>query len=482
MILSNSQSYKSRIVAGAFWLLTGGLGRNAINLILYLGLSHILSPSDFGAVAIVVSIISILQIFAELGTSVALVQMKTIDQSIKDCAFVVTIAVTGLFVLILWASAPAIAHFFENELLVELIRIAAFSYSFLGIFSLYRSLLLRELRYKTISIIEFIGSLLSLILSIFLAFLDYGPSSVVWGQLGSAVFLFICGCFCTRVFPKSLGNWLGMRKLFSFGVWVSISRVLGNASGQFDKLIIGKLLDSGTLGGYYLAQKIVMVFPSIFTSVIDQVMLPIYSRWQDNPSRIENGYWMGLRISSLIVLPSMVLVAAMAHPLVSLLLGDKWIYIVPIIRVLCLFGAIQGLGGGIFGSVIYASGKPQVMLIVNCYRIVMLPLCIFLGSFWGVLGISYGMVVFGFTGRLFNQYILKRMFGFKFLPFFKILFFPVVINVLLFVFLVVVSFIVRNEVYIVLTSTLSFCLLYVFLLKKFYFDDFTYIKKCVLKR
>ncbi|GAU07616.1 lipopolysaccharide biosynthesis protein [Desulfoplanes formicivorans] len=478
----NNNSYQHKIFFGALFMLTGGLGKNIIAFGVNLILARLLTPSDFGSVAIVVSIISILKIFAELGTSVALVQRKTITLKIKDSAFTATLVVTLTFIIILWISANTISNYFNNKVLKDLIHIAAFSYVFLGIFSLYRSLLLRDLRYKAISVIEFIGVIISSVVTVSLACFNIGPSSIVWGQLASAGCLLFLGFALTRYVPKSLGDWSSLKELFSFGIWVSLSRVLGNASGQFDKFIIGKLIDPGTLGGYYLAQKIVMILPSIFTGVIDQVMLPIYSQWQDSPSRIEKGYWKGLRISALLVLPAMALLAAIAHPLIYLLLGQAWCNIVPLIQIFCIFGAIQGLGGGIFGSVIYASGKPQTMILVNAFRIIMLPLCVFIGSFSGILGISYGMVAFGIIGRLFNQYILTRIFNFKFSLFFSTIALPITINIVIYFLTIKISLLSNNLILSLFISSLFFTLCYIVTICILFTDDFLFIKNSLLTR
>ncbi|MHC4221474.1 MAG: lipopolysaccharide biosynthesis protein, partial [Planctomycetota bacterium] len=380
-------NYKSKAVTGTAWMFTGRISQRGISLVVQLILAYLLAVSDFGAVAMVSSVIAILQVFAELGISVALVQRKEISSSIIDSAMMATVATTSFIVALLWATSGTLSVFFEMPVLKGLLRVAALSYVFRGIFSLYRSLLLREMRYKILPVLRLSGSVVHGLTAIFLAYRGFGPYSIVWGQVVSGGFTLAGGIWLTGYFPKSFGKLGEMWELFNFGVWVSLNRVLGQAAGHFDKFVIAKVLDATTLGGYYLAQRLVMEFPGLFTGTIDQVMLPIYSRWQDEPERIENGYWQGLCYSTLVVIPVAALIFIFAEPIVVILLPDKWLGIIPIIRILSLSGAIQGMGGGIFGSVIYAVGRPKIITIVGAFRGVALPLCIYVGSFWGVTGV-----------------------------------------------------------------------------------------------
>jgi PST family polysaccharide transporter len=458
-------SFKQKAISGTAWMFTGTVAQRGIGLIVHLILAYLLARSDFGAVALVSSVIAILRVFAELGISVALVQREEIDDSLVDSAMSATVATTSLIVVLLWFYSGAFARFFSIPVLSALFKIAAFSYICSGLFSLYRSLLLREMRYKVISGLRFAGSIIHGVTSVTLAYFGAGPYSIVWGQVASSIVVLIGGIYFTGYVPKSLGRISKMWELFRFGVWVSLNRVLGQAAGHFDKFVIGKLLDATTLGGYYLAQRLVMEFPGLFTGTIDQVMLPIYSKWQNEPQRIQDGYWKGLRYSALVVLPISGLLFVFAGPIVSVLLPDQWLSIVPIVRILSLFGAIHGMGGGIFGSVIYATGKPKVVTIVGIFRFLLLPTCIYLGSFWGVEGVAWGMVAFGVIGRLFNQFLLTVFIKFSYWRFFQTLFRPLAAAVGMVLFgLLVEIYLPGEEHFILLIITLAVSMILTFFL------------------
>jgi len=412
-------NYAVKAATGLGWMFTSSASVQGVSLLANVILARLLVPTDFGAVALVVAIIAILQTFAELGMSVALIQREHITHSLIDSAFVATVLLTLSIASIIWIISPYISFFFKIPVLSDLLKIAALSYLFTGIFSLHRCLLLRSFRYREISFIGFGAVVLSSVISVVLAYQGHGPYSIVWGHFLSGVGSLIAGLWLTKYFPRSFGSFQDMYILFSFGMWVSLGRIMGNASGKVDSFIVGKVLDAATLGGYYLAQKIVLLIPNTYTGIIDQVMLPIYSKLQKETDRIQEGYFRTLSLTAIILLPPICLIFTFADPLVRIFLGGQWLQVIPLVMIMALFGIAQSLGGGVFASVIYSLGRPQITTITNAFRMAALPSFVILGSLWGGNGVAWGFALYGVIGRLFNQWLLKHFFEFSFLRYLK---------------------------------------------------------------
>lgn len=194
--------------------------------------------------------------------------------------------------------------------------------------------------------------------------------------------------------------------------------------------MIGKMLDLSSLGIYNIAQKVVMVFPQALTSALDQVTYPIYSRMQEDAQSIQSSYWRTLELCTMLALPVISILFLISYPIVPLLFGAKWIISAHICRILCIFSVSQCIGGGIFASIIYASGKPKWTTIMNVFRILTLPVFVIAGSKWGLLGIAWGFSIWGIIGRFFNQYILKLQFGYSILKYCKITALPLATNII----------------------------------------------------
>lgn len=419
-------SYTRRALSGITSMFTGTLGRQIIAFLPNVFLVRLLTPEDFGAVALVLSVSGVLKVFSDMGISVAIVQRKEMSLSLLNSAFMANLVATVTISLGLWVGAPLAALFFGIPSLTNLLRIAALSYVFSGLFSLYRSLLLRAMRYSTIALLEVLNSLVYGVVAVILAGLGYGASSVAWAQVAATMTLALMGLHFTRFVPRGVGTISDAVQLLRFGGWIALSRVLGQASGHIDAFFIGRFLDEAALGQYFLAQRVVMLIPGAYTSIIDQVTLPIYSRWQDDPSRIQDGYWKAFRYGLMLILPAVVLLMLLAEFVVELVLGAAWLEIVPLVRVMSLFALTHSMGGGIFGSVIYATGRPELATLVSVFRITALPLCVGIGAMVsGVLGAAYGFALFGMIGRLFNQGLLTYKLGFGWSPFGRVITGPI---------------------------------------------------------
>jgi len=421
-------SRSSKAINGMLWMLTGSGSAQALLFIITVILARILAPEDFAAVALITAVLAIANTFTEMGLSVAVVQRTDTTPTLLDSAFTLTLIFFLLISITIFFLSEPFARYYRLPLLSSLGRIAAITLFFQGLNSFYRSLLLRETRYKAISLIALLSVCINGAIAITLAFLGYGAYSILWGQLGANIGAFIIFLSVKRFIPHGIGSIKFMRELLGFGAWVSIGRILGTAAGQFDRFLIGKILSQKDLGGYHIASRLTMAVPSLLTGMIDQVLLPIFSNSKNDALIIERGYWKGLRYSAILIVPISLVIAIYARPLVFLILGEKWLYVIHIIQIISIFSVFQGMGGGIFASAIYASGIPKLTSITNIFRIIALPFFVWIGSQWGLMGVAWGVAVFGIVGRLFNQWLLKMYLGYSFLKFFRVIAKPIAAN------------------------------------------------------
>jgi len=384
-----------------------------VGMLVNIILARLLVPADFGVVALVLGFVGILQTFAELGTSVALVQRPDIDNDTIDSAFVSTCVMTGSVVVLLYCGSSGIAAFFDLPVMEGVIRIVAVSYLFRGLFALYRCLLLREMRYREISLISFAGYSLYGCFAVLFACLGFKAFSIAWAQLVWSFFLLVMGVAKTGYLPRGFGQGKIMWQLVSFGFWVSFGRLLRNTSGKLDTLIVGKLLNAELLGGYDQAQRLVMLLPQTYTQIVDQVMLPIYAAWHDDAARVERGYWKVLSHSAILLTPTVALLFVFAEPMVLILFGEKWSSVVPLVRIMSVCGLMKVLGDGVFDSVVLGTGKPQIITWINICRMVTMPLVLVVGCQRGIDGVAWGISLYSLVGRGVGQWLLHRYYGYS---------------------------------------------------------------------
>ena len=410
--------------SGAFWMFSASMIQHFIRFFMSLLLARILIPADFGSVALVLSILNLVQIFSELGISVAIVQRKSASALMFDSAFILTFAMATCLSVGVWFSADLIARFFNIADLESLLRVVAVAIIFRTLFSFYRSLMLRDLRYRAIAAIEAVSIAIYGLAVVILALKGFGPLSVAYGQLIYSLFPLMAGIKITRHVPGGFGSFREMYRLFKFGIWVLAGKFIGNAASQFDRFIIGKLLDVTTLGSYYLAINLATIIPNTIVKIPKEIMLPVLSRLQNEPERIEKRYWYMIRLTGIVGLPICVLIAVLAEPLIIILYGQKWHDSTSLLRIFALYAAIQCFGSG-FIPVIYATGYPHLMLVKNIFRFICLPLALLIGSAAGIMGIAWGVVIFEVIAKLFNHGLITRSLQYRFFKYFTVLLKPV---------------------------------------------------------
>ena len=409
-------------------MLSGSGSRQLLMFVFTLVLARILSPTDFAAVALVTAFVTVMEAVARVGISVALIQRADVTDELLDSTFVLSIPlfliVSGLLVVF----SGWIAEFFGMPVLGPLLNIGALTFFFRGLASFHQSLMMRDLDFGRVSWIQVISAMVFGVLAIVLARLGYGAFSVMWGYAGGALVAFLVSVALRPFWPKTLGSLREIKSLLRFGGWISLGRALGQVAYQADRMIIGRVLTESALGGYYLAHRLALGLPSLFAAAVDQVFLPIYASAKNDPATVERGYWKGVRFSAVLVVPMALGLAVFARPVVWLLLGEPWMYIVELIQFLSVVGAVQATGAGVFSSATYASDKPHLNSVASALRIVGLPLSVWIGSQWGIIVVAWGVTIFSVIGRLFNQWLLERYLGYSMWRYFQTLARPTIAN------------------------------------------------------
>jgi PST family polysaccharide transporter len=453
------QNNSKNAFKGIIYIFSANSFYNVVALITNFILARILVPEDFSAIALIMSFVALIDVIAQMGVSVAFIQKPEPSKEFIDTTFFLTLILFFIASILLFFVSKPISIFYNNKVLKNLLKIASAITLLNGISSFYNSLMLKKLRFNIVAISNIVSSTVFFIISIFLAKRGYKAYSLVIGNLVKNLVMLLILIISSKYVPKSFISSNYVKEIISFGFWVSISRILNQASGQFDRLFIGKFIDDKILGGYYLASKIVFTIPSLIAGSIDQVLLPIYSKENNNSDYIEKNYWSALKYSSLLVMPISTFIFCCSKLIIIVFLGEKWLFISPILQIISIAGIINSLGSGIFSSAVYSSGIPKLNSIFSVFRIIVLPLSI-------LIGVSWGLVIYHFAGRLFNQWLLKKFLNYDFKNFFKNIFKPIIINI----FIVLVFYIMMyqiekynfsiNNVLFLLLLAFVFCTIY----------------------
>lgn len=413
-------SIKQKVFSGTMWMAAVSVCQQILQFVVQIVLARLLVPHDYGVAAIAATICMFAVVFSSAGIGAAIVQRKELPDSIKDAAAVIT---GGMAILLgggLFLLSGKIARWYGLSELSLLFKIVAIDIFLKVMISLYDSLMLRAMQYRSLSLRSLIGLVAQAGVSITLAKLGCGPKSLVIGYVsGSAAQLLLC-LQATRYIPRSIGDWREVKGVFQFGGWVLLGRIANQAAVTLDQMIVAKFLNAASIGLLNVSKQLASILPHTIIGFSSRLAFPVFSRWQDDIKRIEVNYWRGVRLQLMIAMPICALVGLCAYQILTLLYGAKWLSGTQAMRVFSIQALIVSMEGGLTGSVINSMGKPKFGTLIMVLSLLLLPLCAYGGVQFGFVGVAWAMVMYSSFVALFNLIILGWQFQFKIFTMVKI--------------------------------------------------------------
>lgn len=328
-------SLKQKTINGVFWSSVERFSTQGVGFLIGLFLARILSPQDYGTIAMLTVFISLSGIFIDSGFTSALIRKK--DRDIKDTStiFYFNTLIGVLCYLILFFCAPLIADFYNIETLKPLVRIVAITVIFNSSCVIQQTIMVINLNFKLLAKISMACIIVSGIVGIVMALNGYGVWALAFQQLSSSVLRFVLMWIFARWRPQKIFCKESFKALFPYGSRYFVSGVIEVVYNNIYSIIIGKVYSPASLGTYNRAEQLAN-FPSTnITGIIQKVTYPVLSSLQDDDHRLRESYIKLLRFSSFIIFPLMLGLAAVADPLIRLILTDKWSDSIILLQIIC---------------------------------------------------------------------------------------------------------------------------------------------------
>lgn len=399
---------KKKTLNAVKWTTIATFVKVGIGFLQMLILTRLLNPRDFGLMALVTIVIGFSQSFIDMGLSNAVIHKQEIRREQLSSLFWLNI-IAGVFIFfVIFIIAPFIAMFYHETELTRLLRIIGLTFLIQPFGQLYSVLWQKELRFKEISILEIITSLISFIVSTVLAFLQFGVYALVWGAISASViytlFILIKGLKEHR--PTFILKLSEIKNFIQFGLYQMGERIINYFNYQFDSLLIGKLLGMESLGIYSIAKQLVMYPAMIFNPIITRVTFPAMAKIQNDIDTLKEVYKKTINYLSSINFPIYAFMFIFSTEIITILYGKKWLSAIPVLAILSLWGALRSTGNPI-GSLLLARGKAALGFYWNLGLFFIVPLVMYIGSRWGLIGLCISMLLFSFPfGMIANWYFL----------------------------------------------------------------------------
>ena len=332
---SNTRNLKQQTKKGLYWSFFNQFANYGMQFCVGIVMARLLSPSDYGITALPAVFMAVALILQNAGLADALVRKKDLTEEDLSTSFYYSIAVGVFLYVVLFLTAPLIADFYNTPVLVPLIRITALSFLW-GPLSTPQSVIMkRRLDFKTPTKISIITRVFSACVGIGMAFMGYGLwALVVSGVLASFLGL-ILNWYAVRWLPKTGWSKKSFKYLWDYGNKIMASGLLETLYQNIAPVFIGKFYSPADLGVYNRAQGYAQMPSQNVTGVIQNVTFPVLSKIQDDNERLAHNYRKMLKATAFVVFPIMMMLSALAHPLVITLVTAKWEACVVLLQIIC---------------------------------------------------------------------------------------------------------------------------------------------------
>jgi len=331
-----------------------------INLIY---LAKIIPPAQYGLMAMASVIITLGILLRDLGTASAIIQKKTICHRLINTVFWFNVSLGFFIFLVVMISSPIVAKFYGYNEIKYILLLISVIFPLSSLASAHLALMERESKFKVVSLIEIFSSVISVIVAIILAKLNFGVYSLVWQAIilnFSSMLLF---WFFSDWKPSRLrvSDFAELKSIFSFSYNLSLFNIINYLSRNADSIIIGKFMTPSILGSYNLAYRI-MLFPlQSLTFVMGRSLYPVLSRHQDDNNIFKQKFYSCLFFTFLITAPLMTGVAIFSKPFIILFFGEKWLLTSSILIWLAPTAILQSIMSTT-GALLSAKGKTDILM------------------------------------------------------------------------------------------------------------------------
>lgn len=388
----STKDLKNKAVSGMIWTGLQRYSKMFIQFISGIILARLLTPYDYGCIGMLMIFVTLAESFIDGGFGSALIQKKRPTQEDYSTIFFWNIGMAIVLYAVLYFSAPAIAQFYGIPLLSDVLRVQGIILFIYAFNIVQRNQLRKKMNFKVISIVSVSSFIISLTITIIMAYRGFGVWALVTQHLVMAVIPAFVFWFYIKWRPTWTFSWNSFKELFSFGFYMFLSSLLNQFGNQIQGLLIGKFYNPSTLGLYSKAKGLEKLSATSISQVMTQVTYPLYAEAQDNKNALSNMIRRLTMTLSYLTFPLMFVLLICAKPLIVLLYSDRWVDCVPYFQVLCI-AALADCLQSVNNQSIAAIGKGQVMLTWTIVKRVMGFIFVLVGLLlYGMKGLLVGMI------------------------------------------------------------------------------------------
>ena len=345
---------------------------------------------------------SVSQTLIDCGFSNALIRQKNTTESDYGTAFIINFSISVLAFGSLFVAAPFVADFYNMPDLQSIMRVFSMTLIINALFAVHRARLTKNVDFKTQSKVSLTAAVISGVFGITLAYKGFGVWSLVYQSICSAAINFLMMLIMVRWFPKPVFNKDSFHALFGFGSKLLIASLISSIYSNLYNMVIGKRYSASDLGYYTRADSLGNLPSQNVAGILYRVTFPILSQLQDDRERLRSIYIKYLQISCFAVFPIMMGLAALAKPIIVLMLGEKWMPSVLLLQILC-FGLMLDPICNINLNLLYVKGRSDLVLKLEIIKKTIAVSILVVSLPFGLVGLCIGRACYGVIATVLNM-------------------------------------------------------------------------------
>jgi teichuronic acid exporter len=403
---------KRKTLNGLVWTFVQQFGFQLVNFVVSIILARLLLPESFGIIGMISVFIALGKSLVDSGMATSLIRTEAPSSKEYSTVFFANLMISILAYLLVFFLAPLVADFFQQPILVDLLRLYCVSFVIAAFSGVQSTRLNKEMRFKTQFLINVPSLILGSVLGIVLAYLGYGVWSLVWMNISQTAIATIQLWLFSNWKPNWVFDKESFKKHYSFGMKLTISGILNTIIANLNSIVIGKYFSPAQLG-FFTRAKSMQELPFVnISNVLNKVTFPLFSSIGNDQVRLRSVYVRFFELVFFIVTPILTLCILIAEPLFRVLLTEKWLPAVPYFKILCLGGLVTPLNTYNL-NIQLVKGKSGQYLYLNVIKNVLIVLGLILVIPFGIDGLLWGMVVTAYVTFFINAFYSGKLLDFS---------------------------------------------------------------------
>lgn len=405
------ESLRKKTAIGLGWSFVETVLNQGVRFILGLILARLLTPHDYGLIGIALVFVAIMEDIVDGGFTNALIQKGKPTEKDYNTVFSTNLCISIILYCILFLAAPYIAVYFNDSLLTLIVRVISVILLIDALMFVPKTKLTKQMNFKIQTKVSFLSSISSAVVGIFMALNGFNVWALVGQQLTRHSIYTLSFLIISRqrlVLAFSLRSFY---ELFSFGSKLLMADFINSLYRQMYQVVIGKVYSPTTLGHYTRAHQFSSLFSVTFTQIVQKVTFPALSSIQNEGTKLKEAYRILIKVVMYIDFVVMLVLAAIAKPMIVTLLSEKWIPAVPYLQILCFSMLLNPLQA-INLNMLKVKGRSDLFLRLEVIKKIIGLVPLALGIFVGIYWMLVASVVENVMGFFLNSHYSDKLLGY----------------------------------------------------------------------